>query len=170
MKVSLFRLKMHRFLTGPVPALLMLTVAVSACGSITDHRGYVMSDDRINQVEVGASKEQVQTSLGSPSATSTIDNENGTTYYYISSKLEQKLFFEPKITDRTILSVDFDDKETVTKIAKYGLKDGVIFDFISRKTPTRGKELTLVQQLFGNIGKFNKSKIVPGITDQAPRN
>lgn len=115
-----------------------------------------MSDERINQVEEGASKEQVRTALGSPSATSTFEGGSGTTYYYISSKLEQKLFFEPKITDRTILAVDFDDQETVTKIAKYGLKDGVIFDFISRKTPTRGKKLTFLQQMFGNIGKFNK--------------
>lgn len=155
MKETLFSSKFRRLMSGPIPALLLLGSLMSACGSIIDHRGYVMSDDRINQVEMGASKEQVRTALGSPSATSTLEGTTGTTYYYISSKLEQKLFFEPKITNRRILSIDFDDKETVTNIAKYGLKDGVIFDFISRKTPTRGKKLSFLQQMFGNIGKFN---------------
>mgnify|MGYP001178317229 CR=1 FL=1 len=155
MKDSLISAKLRHLITGPVPAMMLLGLTVTACGSIVDHRGYVMSDDRINQVDVGASKEQVQTALGSPSATSTIEGTGGLTYYYISSKLEQKLFFAPKVTDRTILAIDFDDKETVTKVAKYGLKDGVIFDFISRKTPTRGKKLTFLQQMFGNIGRFN---------------
>lgn len=158
MKDSLIRRHMHRLLSGPVPAVLLLTGALTACGSIRDYQGYVMSDDRINQVEIGSSKEQVRTALGSPSATSTLEVEaGGSTYYYISSVLEQKLFFEPKITDRKILAIDFDSNETVTKVAKYGLKDGVVFDFISRKTPTRGKKLTFIQQMFGNIGKFNKS-------------
>ncbi len=140
---------------------LCLGGITAACSPLRDHRGYVISKERVQQVDVGSTKSDVETALGSPSATSTID---GQTYYYISSTVEQNLFFAPKITDRKIIAVHFDETETVSKIANYGLKDGVIFDFISRKTPTRGKELTLLQQMFGNLGKFNPTKGTPGVS------
>ena len=140
---------------------LCLGGLTASCSPLRDHRGYVISKERVQQVDIGSTKADVETALGSPSATSTID---GQTYYYISSTVEQKMFFKPKITDRKIIAVHFDETETVSKIANYGLKDGVIFDFISRKTPTRGKELTLLQQMFGNLGKFNPAKGQPGVS------
>ena len=38
-------------------------------------------------------------------------------------------------------------------IASYGLQDGVVFDFISRTTPTGGNELSLVRQLLRATGQ-----------------
>lgn len=153
-----FRLHLTRMFSGRAARGVMLALAIGAlggsCSPLRDHRGYVMSKDRLNQIDIGSTKEEVREALGSPSSTSTID---GQTYYYISSTVEQNMFFAPKVTDRKILAIKFDDTETVSKISNYGLKDGVIFDFISRKTPTRGKELTLIQQMFGNLGKFNKA-------------
>ncbi len=158
-----YRLRLKRALTGKAARGVMMALVIGglsgACSPLRDHRGYVMSKDRLNQIDIGSTKEDVETALGSPSSTSTID---GQTYYYISSTVEQNMFFAPKITDRKILAVKFDDTETVAKISNYGLKDGVVFDFISRKTPTRGKELTLIQQMFGNLGKFNQTS-KPGV-------
>ncbi len=158
-----YALRLKHTLTGKAARAVMMALVIgglsSACSPIRDHRGYVMSKDRLNQIDIGSTKEDVETALGSPSSTSTID---GQTYYYISSTVEQNMFFAPKITDRKILAIKFDDTETVAKIANYGLKDGVVFDFISRKTPTRGKELTIIQQMFGNLGKFNQTSR-PGV-------
>jgi outer membrane protein assembly factor BamE (lipoprotein component of BamABCDE complex) len=39
----------------------------------------------------------------------------------------------------------------------YGMQDGEIVDLQTRVTPTRGKELTILGQLFGNLGRFNKN-------------
>ena len=103
------------------------------------------------QVRVGTSKPEVERLLGSPSATSTIEGRN---FYYISSILETTAFYEPKEVDRRIIAINFDEQDLVRNIADYRLKDGKVFDFISRKTPTKGKELTVLQQLFGNIGRF----------------
>ena len=42
-----------------------------------------------------------------------------------------------------------------SSLANYGLKDGMIFDFISRTTPTSGQEINYVAPLFKalNIGQ-----------------
>jgi outer membrane protein assembly factor BamE (lipoprotein component of BamABCDE complex) len=163
---SLFPAAVKRHNRGLRLALsLALAGLVSACGPTIDYRGYVISKNRLSQIDVGSTREDVESTLGSPSTTSTI---GGKTYYYISSKVETNLFFAPEVIDRKILAVQFDDTDIVTNIANYGLKDGVIFDFISRKTPTRGKQLTFIQQMFGNIGKFNKKAVIPGITGRGP--
>ena len=45
----------------------------------------------------------------------------------------------------------------VKEIKRYGLKDGKQIAFVDRETPTRGKEMTVLEQLFGNLGRFNNS-------------
>jgi hypothetical protein len=42
----------------------------------------------------------------------------------------------------------------------YGVEDGRIVEPVERTTPTYGQELTVMQQLLGNFGRFN--------TDAAP--
>jgi outer membrane protein assembly factor BamE (lipoprotein component of BamABCDE complex) len=53
--------------------------------------------------------------------------------------------------------VRFDNNDQVVSFANYGMEDGQIIDFNSRKTPTKGKELTILQQLLGNVGRFKSS-------------
>ncbi len=55
------------------------------------------------------------------------------------------------------MAVYFDKNEDVERVAFYGLKDGQVVDFVTRTTPTRGKELTVIQQLFSNVCKFNNA-------------
>jgi len=90
--------------------------------------------------------------MGSPSTVSTVDGE---AWYYISSKFETVAFYQPEEIERTVAAVYFDKTEAVQQIAYYGLEDGQIVNFVDRKTPTRGKELTILGQLFGNLGRFN---------------
>jgi outer membrane protein assembly factor BamE (lipoprotein component of BamABCDE complex) len=42
----------------------------------------------------------------------------------------------------------------VRRLADYGIKDGKIFDFVSRTTPTGGQELSFLSPFF-NLLKFN---------------
>ncbi len=97
------------------------------------------------------SKTEVQALLGSPSTTATI-NYSGDSYYYISSKIETQGFMDPKETERTIFAIRFDQLEQVQSFAQYSLQDGQVINISSRKTPTRGRELTILKQLFSNIG------------------
>lgn len=129
---------------------LAMAVTLSACSPIVNVRGYVPEQDKIEKLAVGEqSKDQVYNLLGSPSTLATFSED---TWYYISSRTERIGFFEPKTVDRTVLAVKFDDDEKVSNIAKYGLEDGRVVNFVDRTTPTRGKELTFLEQMFGNIG------------------
>src|SRR3546814_5080921 len=95
------------------------------------------------------------TLLGSPSTSSTFPDW-GTTYYYISSETEAVAFLAPEVIEQQVLAIAFDKSTSKVKdIKRYGLKDGKQIAFVDRETPTRGKELTVLEQLFGNFGRFN---------------
>jgi len=134
-------------------AVLAAGLAVSACAPVVDYHGYLPRSEDIQRIQIGQTKAEIEAILGSPSTTATINRE-GDTYYYVSSVVEKFAFLEPKVVDREILAVRFGPFGRVNHFAHYGLEDGKIVDFISRKTPTRGREVTVLQQLFQNIGRF----------------
>ena len=140
-----------------LPLTAIALAAMTACSPVkplTDYRGYLPRPEEIQKVQVGMSKAEVQALLGSPSTTATMD-QLGESFYYISSVVETQAFLAPNVVDREILAVRFDNEARVSGFAHYGLEDGKIINFISRETPTRGKELSVVQQLFQNVGRFD---------------
>jgi len=113
-------------------------------------QGYVIDQQQIDQVPVGSSREQVLLALGSPSTTATFDNE---VFYYISQKRRRPVaFMNPHIVDQRVLAVYFGPDGRVTQIANYGLKDGKVFDFVARVTPTGGKDQNFIGQLISGAG------------------
>jgi outer membrane protein assembly factor BamE (lipoprotein component of BamABCDE complex) len=88
--------------------------------------------------------------LGSPSTTATFDNE---VFYYISQKRVRPVaFMNPRLVEQRILAVYFGADNTVTRIANYGLQDGRVFDFISRTTPTGGKDSSFLGSILSDEG------------------
>jgi outer membrane protein assembly factor BamE (lipoprotein component of BamABCDE complex) len=127
---------------------LALTVGagslLAGCAETYDH-GYVAPDNALDQVQVGASREQVLLVLGSPSTTSTVGGE---AFYYISQRASRAVaFLNQTTTEQKVLVVYFDDKGKVKELANYGLQDGKVFDFISRKTKTTGTDYGLLTQI-----------------------
>ncbi|MGQ4272582.1 outer membrane protein assembly factor BamE [Terrihabitans sp. B22-R8] len=124
-----------------------LTLGACSAVSTTQTRGYMISESALDQIPVGSSQEQVQIVLGTPSTTATIDGE---VFYYISSTEKRTMrFMKPQTVDQRVLAVYFDKDRRVARVANYGLQDGKVFDFISRKTPTSGVEKNFVSQLLG---------------------
>ena len=144
------KLNRRKFLVNAWAGLAVVAGA-GACAPNIDRRGYLPRAADLQKVQLGMSKAEVESILGSPSTTATI-NFSGDSYYYISSTVEQQAFFDPTVTDRKIFAVRFDQGDQVANFANYGLEDGRIIDFNTRKTPTRGKEFTILQQLFSNLG------------------
>ena len=135
-----------------------LILSAAACGNIgeTNVHGIVLSESMLSQVKPGQTQEQVVQALGTPSTTSTL---NGEAFYYVSQTTSRPVaFLQPSIVDRTVVVVYF-DKGKVTRVANYGLKDGAVFDMVSRTTPTAGSELNFLTQLLRGLGKG-----IPGIT------
>jgi outer membrane protein assembly factor BamE (lipoprotein component of BamABCDE complex) len=130
-------------------ALGLALSSAAGCSPFTTviRHGYIVSQDQLDQVPIGSSKEQVDFVLGTPSTTATFGNE---VYYYISQTTETTAFLAPKVTDQRILAVYFDDDRRVSRMANYGLQDGRVIDFIGRKTPTSGAEVTLLRQIFSS--------------------
>lgn len=136
------------FLVGT--ATLLLT---AACTPQIDYRGYQPRGNDEQRVQPGMAKSEVEALLGSPSTTATITTE-GDSFYYISSKLETKAFLKPVETERRVFVIRFDIEDRVQSTATYGLKDGKVVNFNPNATPTKGKELTILQQLLLNAGRF----------------
>jgi len=156
--------KKIQMMTGMKRILLasVAILAISACAPVKNTNGMFLDMDDVSTISEGTStRADVLQTLGTPTTTAVFD-EN--TWYYIGQKTEKKAFMDPKVTDRRIVEVQFDEEGTVTRIAEV---DGDAIDVpINRRiTPTSGHDLTFAQQLLGNLGRFNKpsSGGTPGI-------
>jgi outer membrane protein assembly factor BamE (lipoprotein component of BamABCDE complex) len=49
------------------------------------------------------------------------------------------------------VAVYFNPSQTVDQVAHYGLKDGIVINYYNGETPARGKDLSVLEQIFGNI-------------------
>jgi len=126
--------------------LIALALPLAGCLGETFQRGYVLPEGALEQIRLGASQEQVLIVLGTPSTVATISGE---VFYYISQRAEQKLaFLTQDVTNQRVIAVYFDKNRRVTRLANYGLKDGKVFDFVSRTTPTSGVELNYINYIF----------------------
>lgn len=158
MEMSLLALKIK---SGTVrlgsAAALAAAAALSACSTAdtlstgeTLTQGYVIDPQAIELVPPGSSREQVLLALGSPSTRATFDNE---VFYYISQIRRRSVAFQnPKLVEQRVLAVYFGPDDRVVNIANYGMQDGKVFDFISRTTPTGGKDQNFLGQLLSGFG------------------
>jgi outer membrane protein assembly factor BamE (lipoprotein component of BamABCDE complex) len=133
-------------------------VLAAGCTPVVSQRGYLENLDAEAGVAVGTdSKTTIEKKLGDPSLQAAFDSD---AWYYVSSIEKQVAFFSPSIKSRHILAVYFDKDGKVTDMKHYGLEDGHVVAFETRTTPTRGRELTFLQQL------FNATPGVPGAGNQ----
>ncbi len=109
------------------------------------NRGAVYEERKVSQVKPGMPAQQVLTTLGTPSTTSTIGGE---AWYYVSQRSERSLAFMPEhVTDQHVLAVYFDKSKKVERLSNYGLEDGKVIDFQTRATPSAGSETNLVKSM-----------------------
>ncbi len=137
---------------GPIFAAGLLTATIMACAPVIDNRGYFFDDRSVDNIEKGVTnKEAVRETFGSPSSESVLNNG---AYYYIYSRFVTESYRAPEEVDRKVLAIYFDENKTVRDLAVYGLEDGIIVPIVARTTQTQGSELTALQQIFGNVGRF----------------
>jgi outer membrane protein assembly factor BamE (lipoprotein component of BamABCDE complex) len=132
--------------TAACLVILALGLMPGGCFGENFQRGYVLPDGALQQIPLGASQEQVLLVLGTPSTVATVSGE---AFYYISQRAERPVSFMPtRVVDQRVIAVYFDTTRRVQRLAEYGLKDGKVFDFISRTTPTSGADLSIINGLF----------------------
>ena len=126
-------------------AFALASLTGSGCTPVVSQRGYLPDPVAEASVTIGKdTKTSIEQKLGDPSTRATF---GGDAWYYISSVQHQIAFFAPDIESRSILAIHFDRAGKVANVRHYGLKDGHVVAFETRETPTRGRELTFLEQL-----------------------
>ena len=129
--------------------LVALGLLLGGCLGQVYQRGYVMPEGALQQVPIGATQEQVLIVMGTPSTVATV---SGDAFYYISQRSESVALFIPdRPTDQRVIAIYFDKNRRVERLADYGIKDGKVFDYVSRTTPTGGRDAGYLQKVFGNF-------------------
>lgn len=141
---------MNRPSLSAVAALALLSAA-AACAPTVDRHGFVADSKDATDIKAGVdTKATVLARMGTPSTTGSFDEES---WYYMSTAQSRIAFFDPKTTERHVIAIKFGPDDIVTSVENYGLEKGRVIAYNSEKTPTRGRELGFIEQLFGNIGR-----------------
>lgn len=137
------------------PLMAALLGCMIGCTPTFDNRGNLPHPEDLAKIVAGqTTRDEVQQLLGSPSSSLNYGNES---WQYISQRLESVAFFKPDLLERKVVAIDFDAQGVVTRVVIKGLEDGQDIVIVDRETPTAGKELTILEQLMGNVGRFSKS-------------
>ena len=142
-------------MTASMPRLFIAGLALmiaSACIPVARNHGFVASKKSPGDIEKGVdTKTTVLSKFGNPSATGTFDREK---WYYMTELREQLGYLRPRTVERTVTAVAFNTQGVVDKVDVYSIKDGHLVNPVKRKTPTRGRELSIIQQLLGGVGRL----------------
>ena len=123
-----------------------------ACAPVVGKHGFQVIDVNPKDIVAGTdTKSTVLAQLGSPSAVSTFEDN---VWYYISQTTERYTYNRPQVSQRNITAITFNEgDDKVTEVRNLGLEDGQQIAMEQRETPTRGRQLTVLEQLLGNVGR-----------------
>ena len=146
--------------TGPAIRRLASVVVLAgvalgswSCQERVSTHGYVPDPEAVARIEPGVhNRLEVAQFLGTPSTTAMFGEE---TWLYITERREEFAFFKPEIVDQQVVAIAFDDSGVVDSIDEYLLADGLLVDPVTQTTPTYGKQVGLLEQFLGNVGRFN---------------
>lgn len=136
-------------------ALMASACLMTACSPMTANRGNMLDTYQMKEILPGVdNRDSLTAKIGSPTTIAPFDNN---TWYYIGQKTEKNGIMDPRITEERIVVVTFAEDGMVDKVMERadGRED---IPIVQRKTPTTGNEYTFVQQMLGNLGKFNRAK------------
>ena len=131
----------------------LMALLLGACSSdvFLVHSGNMPDSDKIAELKVGQTKDEVEALLGTPSAVSTLDNS---TWIYMSSTVKKVAFLTPKIIDRDVLTIDFDKKGQVASFSRIDEQSGQDLTIDQDKTESGGHNIGFFKKYFGGVGAY----------------
>ena len=133
-------------------------MTVGCAGQIDTH-GDRLEKDRLAQLRPGVqTREDVAQILGSPSSTSVFGEES---WYYISDLVETRSIFGREVKDRQVVTIHFNNDGIVSQVDAFGLERGKEVEVVERETPSFGESVTILDQVMGNLGRFNRADTNP---------
>jgi outer membrane protein assembly factor BamE (lipoprotein component of BamABCDE complex) len=141
-------------------------LALGGCELPVQVHGNLPDDEQLGRIEPGKQgRSDIVNLLGPPSVRS---NFQDGTWYYVGQRQTQFAFFEPDIKERNVLVLTFDARDRLTGKKLYTMADAREIDPVDRETPTEGRDLSLIQQLLGNVGRFNDAPSGSGLGTPDP--
>ena len=138
---------------------LILTIAllsISACSLVQTPRtlhGNKIDPDMLKELVPGVStKKDVTSLIGSPTAHATFDDNE---WIYISETTHSRIGRLPGILKQDVTVMNFNPAGTLTTVKNLNQDDGRDITVASGATPSPGSEASFLQQLLGNVGKYN---------------
>lgn len=162
-KSAFVRLAQKTIVPATIAAMSAL-IGVAACAPTVYHQGFQAVDVRPADIKVGTdTRSSVLQKLGSPTTTSTFDKN---VWFYMSQLRSATSFYTPKTVQRDVVAISFDPStEAVKSVNTFTLQDGRVIAYNTHETPTRGREMTVLEQLIGSIGA---GAVLPGDQNVTP--
>jgi outer membrane protein assembly factor BamE (lipoprotein component of BamABCDE complex) len=136
-------------------ATAALLLALGGCALFdtpTVDRGQKVDPEDLRQITVGVSTQaDVTALLGSPSARGTFDSDH---WYYISGVTRTRPGRTTSVLSQRVVAITFNGNGVVQKVEELTESDARSVQMVQRETPVPGTERTLMQTLFGNIGRL----------------
>ena len=137
----------------PLHYLFLFALILAACSPIQAQRGQIVSDEQLEKIVVGTTaKPEVLAMVGTPTTKGTFDENR---WFYVGEDTKQSGIHHPKTLDRRVVAIIFDDLGVVTDKRVLNLDDGQDVAMNENKTEVLSKELNILQQLIGNVGRFS---------------
>lgn len=144
-------------------ALGAMLAGTTGCSRVLGYQGYVSDATLVDSIQPGVdNRESVQKTLGRPTFVGQFTPDE---WYYFSRQTKQLAFANPSPTTQNVLRVRFDAAGNVVAVDKTGVEKVARISPESDTTPTLGRERTLFEDLFGNIGAVGATSQSGGTTD-----
>jgi len=144
---------MDNALMRMILAVMAIGLVLAACSPIMRYHGYAPGDEALAQIEVGRdTRESVAQKIGLPGMGGVIE---GSGWYYVQSDWRQMGPRAPVEVARQVVAITFDQRDVVTNVERFGLADGEIVALSRRVTDTGPRGLTVLQSIFGVLGRFS---------------
>ena len=140
-------------------SMFLMCFCLLGCAEEVENVGYVAKLKDIQSIEKGMSKDEVASILGSPAS---ISNIGGDSWIYTGGEFTKETFFQPEIRTYSSFIINFDGSQKVSSLVVKGIDNMNEIEFSEDFTRTGGNEVTFVQQLLGNLGKYNSGGRVSG--------
>ena len=142
---------------------VLLAAAASACAPlarpIRSLHGFVPEDTN-RPADVVAGEDTRTTVLAKFGNPSTVSPFEPNIWYYVTSTRQAIAYRLPKTVDQTVTVIAFDDEGAVTTVEVLDITQAMRLAYATQTTPTRGRQLNIIEQLLGNVGTL------PGLTQQ----
>ena len=84
------------------------------------------------------------------------------TWLYVSQVTRPRIGGTQGVEEQQVVVVNFDNRGVLSGVKTKTQDDALPVDVVDRKTASPGSEASFLQQLFGNIGRFNAGGLGAG--------